>query len=496
MAGVSLTPKDRRMMPLPVKSPTVPLCVDLDGTLLKTDLLFESLAHLLRQKPWMVLLVPFWLLQGRAALKRNLAYHVSMSPALLPYNQPFLEWLRAERSGGRELYLATAADAKLAGAVAEYLGIFTKVLASDGHVNLKGKRKLEALRQTIPGEFEYAGDSSADLSVFEGSSAAVLVNASPAIAARVRKMVPVTKTFEPEKRSWKTYVRALRAHQWIKNVLIYIPLITSHRLMHGTLLLDATVGVILFSLCCSAQYILNDIADLDSDRSHPTKRRRPFASGAFSIRAGLLGSLVLLAVSLGTALAISRVLFVLLSVYFILSLSYSLYLKRVLLLDVFVLSGLYTYRIIVGLLVTHVEFSEWLISFALFLFLSMAFSKRATELRSAARSTAISGRDYEPEDLAQVNIFGVCSAFLSAVVFILYLQSDRVRELYKQPQLLWLLSPVYLYWISRIWMLTSRGKVHEDPVLFVLKDRTTYLVCLVAGAIMLAATSSWGISLR
>jgi len=264
--------------------------------------------------------------------------------------------------------------------------------------------------------------------------------------------------------------------------------------MHGALLLDATIGVALFSLCCSAQYILNDLADLESDRRHASKRRRPFASGALSIRTGFLASFALLAVSFGTGLLISRVLFLLLVTYFVLSLSYSLFLKRILLLDVFVLSGLYTFRIIVGLLVTHVEFSEWLISFALFLFLSMAFSKRSAELRGAGRSTAISGRDYAPDDLPQVNIFGICSAFLSAVVFILYLQSDRVRELYKQPQLLWLLSPVYLYWISRIWMLTSRGKVHEDPVLFVLKDRATYLVGLVSGAIMFAATSSWGIS--
>jgi 4-hydroxybenzoate polyprenyltransferase len=482
------------MMPLPAKSPLAPLCVDLDGTLLKTDLLFESLARLLKQKPWMMLLVPFWLLRGKAALKRTLARHVSMNPALLPYNQPFLEWLRAEKSRGRELFLATAADALLAEAVAAHLGIFTAVIASDGRVNLKGKRKLEALRQIIPGEFEYAGDSSADIGIFQGCSAAILVNASPSIAARVSKLVPVAKTFESEKRSWKIYLRALRVHQWTKNVLIYIPLITSHQLLRGALLLHATVGVVLFSLCCSAQYILNDLADLESDRRHATKRQRPFASGALSIRTGFLASFALLAVSLGTGLLISRVLFFLLVTYFILSLSYSLFLKRVLLLDVFVLSGLYTFRVIAGLLVTHVEFSEWLISFALFLFLSMAFSKRSAELRGAGRSTAISGRDYEPDDLPQVNIFGICSAFLSAVVFILYLQSERVRELYKQPQLLWLLSPVYLYWISRIWMLTSRGKVHEDPVLFVLKDRTTYLVCLVSGAIMFAATSSWGIS--
>lgn len=478
------------MMPQPATPKMVPLCVDLDGTLLKTDLLYESMARLLRQRPWMILMMPFWLLAGKAALKRNLARHTCLDPALLPYDEAFLEWLSAERACGREIFLTTAADEKLARAVGAHLGIFTEIIASDGQRNLKGSRKLAALRETIGGDFEYAGDSPADFSVWQGSSGAVLVNASRGLAARVRESVPVVRTFERKKPHWKDYLRALRVHQWSKNVLIYVPLITSHRLLHDTLIFRATAGAILFSLCSSAQYILNDLIDLESDRHHVSKRLRPFASGVLSIPTGFLMSAGLLAISLGAAALFSPLLVVLLATYFVLSLSYSLYLKRILLLDVFVLSGLYTFRIIVGLLVIHGDFSAWLLSFALFLFLSLAFGKRSAELRGARQlSTAIHGRSYEPEDLAQVNLFGVSSAYLSAVVFILYLQSDRVRELYKQPELLWLLSPVYLFWISRIWMLASRGAVHEDPVIFVLKDRTTYLVGLISGVIMLIAAS-------
>jgi 4-hydroxybenzoate polyprenyltransferase len=480
------------MMPQPATPKIVPLCVDLDGTLLKTDLLFESMARLLRQRPWMALLVPFWLLAGKAALKRNLARHISLNPALLPYNDEFLEWLSAEKERGREIFLTTAADETLARAVGRHLGIFTEIIASDGRRNLKGSRKLAALREAIPGDFEYAGDSPTDFNVWQGSSGAVLVNASRGLAARVRKSVPVVRTFERGKPRWKDYLRALRVHQWSKNVLIYVPLITSHRLLNDRLLLKATVGAVLFSLCSSAQYILNDLIDLEADRHHATKRLRPFASGALSIPAGFFMSVGLLALSLGAACLFSPLLALLLATYFILSLSYSLYLKKILLLDVFILAGLYTFRIVVGLLTINGDFSAWLLAFALFLFLSLAFGKRSAELRSARRhSTAIHGRGYEPDDLAQVNLFGVSSAYLSAVVFILYLQSERVRELYKQPELLWLLSPVYLYWISRIWMLASRGAVHEDPVIFVLKDRTTYLVGLISGLIMIAA-ASWG----
>jgi len=486
------------MSPAILTSDLTPLCVDLDGTLIRTDLLFESAVRLLKHKPWLIFLLPVWLLQGRAVLKRNLARRVSIDPRLLPYDERFLDWLRAESARGREILLATAADELLARAVADHLGLFSRVLSSDGSINLKGRQKLEALRRQIGRDFEYAGDSKADLEIWRGCSGAILVNASPGLRRRVAGMGRIVITFEKQGGGIRSYLRALRVHQWAKNILIYVPLITSHQLVHGTLVLRATIGAVLLSLCSSAQYVLNDLIDLDADRKHPVKRKRPFAAGTLPIWTGMLLAGGLLAASLITAWIASHLLAALLSIYFAVSLSYSLYLKKLLLLDVFVLSGLYTFRIIVGHMVIGVEFSVWLVSFSLFLFISLAFCKRMAELRMLAQSgTGVTGRAYESADASQVNLFGVCSAFLSAVVFILYLQSDKVRELYRQPQVLWLLAPVFLYWITRTWMLAHRGNIEvNDPVLFVLKDRATYIVGAISGLIMLAATRAWFLPLH
>jgi len=471
---------------------SVPLCIDLDGTLIRTDLLFESLARLLRQRPWLLMLVPFWCLRGRAALKRSIARRVTIDVASLPYNAPLVEWLRSQTAAQRQLLLVTAADESLAKQVADHLGLFDRVIASDGRLNLKGRRKLEILRQQVTGEFDYAGNSRADLEIWRHSSDAIAVGASPSLLRRIRAHAPHVTGFDGRSGHLRDYVAVLRVHQWAKNVLIFVPLITSHQFLHPALLLRCALSFLLFSLCSSAQYILNDFIDLEADRHHATKRRRPFASGDVPLARGFVLAPVLLTASLVGALFLSKLFAATLGAYFILSLSYSLYLKRILLLDTFVLSGLYTLRIIVGHVVTGVAFSAWLLSFAFFLFLSLAFSKRGAELHNLQQANgSVVGRGYRIGDIEQVNLFGVCSAFLSAVVFILYLQSDKVRELYRRPELLWLLSPVFLYWVSRLWIISSRGEIGEDPVLFVLKDPVTYVIAVASGLVMIAATASW-----
>ncbi|MBL8219157.1 MAG: UbiA family prenyltransferase [Bryobacterales bacterium] len=472
-------------------SHSLPLCIDLDGTLVKTDMLFESLARLLKHKPWLILLVPFWCLLGRAALKRKLASHVSIDVGSLPYNNALIAWLRVQKNRKRQLLLVTAADEQLAQPIADHLGFFDRVLASNGILNLKGKDKFRVLRQQVEGEFEYAGDSPADLEIWRHCHSAVTVGASPSLLRQIRKHVPEVKTFDGRRTSWMHYLAALRIHQWAKNVLIYVPLITAHRLQLD-LMLEATFCVVVFGLCSSAQYILNDLVDLEADRAHPKKRERPFASGDIPLPVGFVLAPLLLVVSLGAAWFYSKALVALLAAYFLFSLTYSLYLKRIVLVDTFCLSTLYLLRIVAGHVVTGVAFSVWLLSFAFFLFLSLAFSKRWTELDLVRRTNgAMNGRGYGLDDTLQVNLFGVCSAFLSAVVFILYLQSDKVKELYRTPELLWILSPIYLYWISRIWILSTRGQVQEDPVVFVMKDRVTYLVGALCGLVMLAASRGW-----
>jgi 4-hydroxybenzoate polyprenyltransferase len=474
------------------RSNSAPLYVDLDGTLIKTDLLFESLARLLKQKPWLLLMVPVWCLQGRAALKRKIAQHISIDVASLPYNLSLLEWLRREKATNRRLVLATAAEQSLARQIADYVGLFDGVLASDGLTNLKGKHKLRALKQEAGGVFEYAGNSRSDLEIWSQCDSAIAVGISTSLLKRVRELVRNVAIFDGRFKDPRQYVAALRLHQWAKNVLIYIPLITAHELLNPILLLKSTLCVLLFSLCCSSQYVLNDLMDLEADRQHPKKRTRPFASGNIALETGFVMAPVLLAISIAGAMVLSKWLGMLLMGYFVLSFFYSLHFKRIVLLDAFLLSGLYMTRVIAGHLVTGVPFSIWLLSFAYFLFLSLAFGKRWVELDNVKRTNQVMvGRGYEVGDITQINLFGVCSAFLSVVVFLLYLQSDKVKEMYRQPELLWLLSPLFLYWISRIWILSSRGKINEDPVLFVLKDRVTYAVGMVCGLIMFAATADW-----
>jgi 4-hydroxybenzoate polyprenyltransferase/phosphoserine phosphatase len=474
------------------QSSSVPLCIDLDGTLIKTDLLYESLARLLKQKPWLLLMVPVWCLQGKAALKRRLAQHISVDVASLPYNLPLLEWLRHEKAANRRLVLATAAEESLAREIADYIGLFDGVVASDGLTNLKGKQKLRALREEAGIAFDYAGNSRADLEIWQHCKSAITVGVSSSLLKRVRESVRNVAIFDVRLRDPRSYAAAFRLHQWAKNVLIYIPLVTAHQIFDPIMLVKSSISVLLFSLCTSAQYVLNDLIDLEADRQHPKKRTRPFASGSIPLETGFIMAPVLLVISISGALFLSKGFALLLISYFVLSFFYSLYLKRIVLLDAFLLSGLYMTRIIAGHLVTGVPFSIWLLSFAFFVFLSLAFDKRWLELDNTRRTDrVVLGRGYEVGDITQINLFGVCSAFLSVVIFILYLQSDKVKEMYKQPELLWVLSPLFLYWISRIWILSSRGKINEDPVIFVLKDPVTYAVGIVSGLIMFAATADW-----
>ena len=469
------------------------LCVDLDGTLVRTDLLFESLARLLRQKPWLLPLLPFWLLGGIAAMKQRIARNITLDVATLPFQTEFLEWLRKQKAAGRSLILTTAADESLARQVADYLGIFDGVLASDGHRNLKGAAKLAAIRERVTGPFDYAGNDAADLPIWRECGTAIAVGASPALLARIGRPASSVLTFESPGGRFRDYVAALRVHQWAKNVLGYAPLITSHEIFHWRLVGRCTLAMLLFGLSASAQYIWNDLVDLETDRRHGTKRLRPFARGTLPIEAGFVLAPLLLAAAFAGAWALSATFTLTLAVYTVAALSYSLFFKKAVLVDVFVLSGLLLLRVVAGQLVTGVVYSVWLLSFGFFLLLSLAFSKRCIELSNArSGEESVFGRGYQAADLPQVNAFGVCSAFLAAMVFMLYLQSDRVRELYRSPDLLWLLAPLFLYWIIRVWILSSRGQVHDDPVMFVLKDRPTWWVAVLSALIMLlAGAKSW-----
>ena len=447
---------------------------------------------LLSKQPLYIFMIPMWLLNGRANLKRQIALRTIVNPETLPFHQEFLEYLRAEHKAGRYLVLATAADLRLASAVAEHVGIFSEVLATDANNNLKGARKRAVLEGRF-GErgYDYAGNSSADVEVWRGANIAIVVNAPGSVSRRAATVSTVGRTFSPSRpKRWTIYLRAMRVHQWMKNLLIFLPVLTSHQILNPTILLTSTLAMLAFSVCASSVYILNDLLDLPSDRLHAVKRRRPFAQGDLSIPFGFVLIVGLLTTCAGIALFLPAAFQATLLTYYILTLAYSFSLKRKLLVDVFTLGGLYVIRVLAGSAATHIEPSAWLLAFCLFFFLSLALLKRFTEVRNL-KDTAdrkIVGRGYNTSDEQALGALGTSSGFMCVLVLALYLNSPQVLPLYQVPWMLWFLCPLFLYWISRVWIFAYRGKIDEDPVLFAIKDRVSYIVGCFCLAILALAS--------
>ncbi len=483
------------MPPATPNSPddAVPLCVDLDGTLVRTDVLWESMALLLKRRPWDWLLMPFWLLRGRAHLKRQIAARTDLDPAHLPYHHEFIEFLRAERGKGRAIILATAADGQPAQAISKHVGLFSEVVASNGATNLRGSHKVRALTERFGRRgFDYAGNSSVDLAVWSEARRAIVVNASEGVARRAGKVAEVSRVFHPRTSGPGAVLRELRPHQWIKNLIIFVPLVTSHRFVESNLTMHAILAFIAFSLCASGVYVLNDVLDLEADRQHESKKRRPLASGAVPLWAGL--ALIPALFGLGAVIAafLPWGFAAVLVVYVLLTTSYSWRLKQIALLDVFVLAGLYTIRLIAGHEATQIEYSFWLLAFSMFIFLSLALLKRFTELAALRQQNkqGSKGRGYVAGDLELVAMLGIGSGFLSVLVMALYVKSPDldVQRLYRYPMLLLLLCPLLLFWVSRAWLLAHRGKMHDDPVVFALKDGVSYLIGAIGLVILWLAT--------
>jgi 4-hydroxybenzoate polyprenyltransferase/phosphoserine phosphatase len=492
---VSLTPQPATRTAV-LSPPQVPLCVDLDGTLIKTDLLWESLLLLLKRYPLMLFVVPLWLLQGKAHLKREIGRRVRLDVTVLPYNDDVVEYLRNERRGGRTLVLATASQLELATDVAAHLGFFDHVLGTEA-VNLKGVTKRKALEERFGSRgYDYIGNSSADLPVWSHANQALIVSRSPSLVARVRKAgVAVGRVFEERRSLVQVLSKALRVHQWAKNVLVLVPLISSHQVFHGSRMLAALVAFSSFSFCASGVYILNDCLDLEADRHHPKKKRRPFAAGTLSIPAGLALSLGCLILSFALSTVLPTPFFFVLAVYFILTTSYSLYVKQFVLIDVIVLAQLYTVRVYAGGAAAGIVPSHWLLTFSLFIFLSLALMKRFTEIKLVSQSDRVSeldqkdvrGRGYRTTDAEHIASIGSSSGLIAVLVLALYINSKEVLALYSHPEVLWLVCPVMLYWITRAWMLTYRDRMDDDPVVFAVRDQKSYIVALLIGVILVLA---------
>jgi 4-hydroxybenzoate polyprenyltransferase len=468
------------------------LCVDLDGTLIRGNVLWESVLLLLKTQPTALLWLPIWLFKGLAFLKQEVAARIDLDPSRLSYRSEVIGFLEAEKASGRRIALVTAADRKIAEAVAAYVGLFDEVHGSEGHLNLKGTNKADFLAHRFAEiGFDYVGDSAPDVEVWRKARAAYVVGTE----ARVRQAAAVTtlagSILEPRvpfTDFCRTWVNALRGHHWAKNLLLFLPLALSHNLALDSVL-RTLAGFVLYGLCASGLYILNDLLDLHSDRDHPWKKERPFAAGDISIPEGLLASVVLLCSALGFGLLLDVKFGLALFGYSTLTMLYSLYLKKVALLDVFVLSSFYSFRILAGALISSTPLSQWFLAFSMFFFLSLAMAKRYSELLHASDliKAGNSGRGYRTGDRELLLSLGVGSSFSAVVIFSLYVHSQDVLALYSSPDFLFLLCPIVLYWLSRTWLMAHRGELKEDPVTLAMRDRVSYAVGF-ASALVIAAS--------
>lgn len=458
------------------------LVVDLDGTLIRSDMLYETFWSAF-SSDWTV---PFkalgTLFSGRAKLKSYLYQASDLDISLLPYNQSVIDYIIAYRKEGGKVALVTASYHKLAEEIADYLGIFDEVHGSNETLNLKGKHKAKFISEHFKDTpYIYMGDSAADIPVWENAEQAITVNASKSVQSSAEKVNQNTQHISGHKPLIMDYLKAWRPHQWLKNVLVFLPIFAAHR-TEIELLIYSIVAFISFSFVASSVYIINDLLDLNADRSHPRKKKRPFAAGIIPINSGMLLALCLFMSGSVCAFVVNPLFLCVLMGYFILTFLYSLYLKRKAIIDIFTLAGLYTIRIVGGAVATNIELSFWLLAFSIFIFLSLAAVKRQAELVDLTKRDLwkIQGRGYRADDLPMVTMIALSSGFMSVLVMALYLHSPEVIELYRLPSALWGVCALLLYWICRMVFKTHRGKMNDDPIVFAIKDKFSLLniICI------------------
>jgi len=460
------------------------LYVDLDDTLVSTDTLWERLLLLLKAKPLALFLIPFWILEGKARFKRKMSEEAYSPTKNWPLNPAVLDKIESVRSSGGEVILATAADTSIAHQVSAQAGGFDAILCSTESINLKGKNKLEAIQHHSGGEpFCYIGDCEADLPIWEACETALVVNPNESLRKKMSHLKQVEALDGPQDMSFRTIRKAMRIHQWAKNVLLLVPLLLSHQILVGDKLIDVLMALVGFGLTVSATYIWNDLLDIEADREHPSKCERPLAAGKLSIKNGIFLSLVIFSAGLLTSYFIDPGFFLLVCGYVALTLTYSFKLKSLLLVDVLMLGIFYTYRIIMGAEAADVVISPWLLAFSIFFFLSLGFVKRFSEIQNKLQKDndpEVKIRGYFGGDISMVRSFGVASGNLSMLILALYLTSPSVAPLYNSPEWLWAICLILFYWLMRIWFLAQRNQMPEDPVLFAIHDKTS----LIAGALI------------
>jgi len=465
-----------------------PIVVDLDGTLIRSDVLVESGFAFLKSAPYRFYEPIAWLARGgKSSLKSRLAEKANIDVSVLPYNAQLVEWLREARRAGRSLVLATASHERFAKDIAKHLGLFDRVFATNEDVNLSARNKREALVAAY-GEkgFDYVGNSHDDVPVWEAADRAYIVNPLPGVERAAHKHGNVERVFENRAPNLQVWAKSLRIHQWLKNLLIFVPLLAGHFFGDAHRVFLALVAFLTFGMCASSVYLLNDLLDLEDDRHHRVKRRRPLASGAMPLLSGLAATPVLLAGAFAIAFMLLPWRFcAVLAGYYVLTLAYSMALKRRVMVDVVVLATLYTTRIVAGTAAIAAHLTFWLLAFSMFIFLSLALVKRYAELHSMKERGLVKtrGRGYVASDLSLISSLGTSSGYLAVLVLALYIQDHGTTTLYRHPQFIWLACPLLLYWISRTWIIAHRGGMHDDPIVFAAKDRTSLAVVVLCGIV-------------
>lgn len=450
------------------------IVVDLDGTLVHSDMLVENLFLFLRHNPLRIFELVFWLFGGKAHFKCKLADAILPGVDDIPYNKSLIDWLTQQRSAGARLVLATASDSRIAQRIVDHLGIFDEVMGTQ-QSNLSSHRKRAALVEKF-GErgYEYVGNSRADLAVWQSASVIHVANPEPGVLAAARRLGEAGMVFDARPGYWRTLLKALRVHQWAKNTLIFVPLLASHRIFELPLLWNGLLAFVAFGACASSVYLLNDLLDLPDDRQHPTKCNRPLAAGTLPILHALFLIPGLLVAAFALALwQLPWQFAAVLAAYYLLTLAYSLWLKRVVMLDVVTLAMLYTVRVIAGAAAMALAATFWILAFCMFIFLSLAFVKRYTELHDArqkGKKDKSAGRGYYPADFELLASLGGASGYLSVLVLALYINEAASGTLYRSPEWMWAACPLLLFWLSRVWLLAHRGQMHDDPIVFALRD--------------------------
>ena len=464
--------------------------VDLDGTLVRTDLFVEAIVQFLTKNPLNIFVLVLWLLRGIAYAKSRIAQEVRIDPTSLPYETALLAYLKQQKAQGRQLVLATAAPRAFAEPVAEHLGLFDTVLATDATHNLKGARKLAAIRDMAgQGPFTYAGDTAADRPIWAAAKTGIFVNAPSRDVEAARAASKAETVVNSRPPGWRAFLKSMRPHQYAKNALIFAPLFTSQQHLPIESVLASLLAFICFSLCASGVYFLNDLVDLQADRQHTSKQFRPLPSGDLSLRAGVVGAIALPIVAFGLSVFFLPVNFTLVLIaYLVITMAYSFWLKQIATADVMVLASLYTLRVIAGSAATGIVLSSWFLAFSMFIFVSLGYLKRYIEVAAApADDSSVHGRDYSHADSETMFSLGVANITAAVVILALYINSPEVQTIYRTPEILWLLCLLLLYWGNRIWVGARRGRVADDPVLFALRDRISLMIGAAFVVVTLAA---------